>query len=463
MRSQTTNTLLLIRPSCFGFNPETAGSNNFQNDTAAVNTQLLAEKEFASVVKLLNRDSVTTIVFDDEAAKQTPDAIFPNNWVSFHENGKVIIYPMEAANRRRERRQDIIEKICEHAGVHPSVTDLTVFEKKGQFLEGTGSIVFDHVNRKAYMALSSRSHRAPLEALSEVLHYTTHIFETRDHTGNSIYHTNVMMSIGDRFAVVCDEVIPDKGSRFDLLAGLERTGRQLVTIDGNQMNAFAGNVLEIKNAQGDPILLLSQTALRAFTTGQKKVLEQFASLLPVSIPVIEHTGGGSIRCMVAEIFLRKENTEHITIKSPVTAAEFEAYFHLRWKVLRAPWNQPIGTERDDQENSSQHFMAVLPSGKIIATARLKEKEKGKAQLRYMAVDADYHNRGIGKQLLNHIEQAAIQSGYKSIFLQARENAVPFYRSCGYMIVEKTFLLYEEIQHYSMEKKLGNADFNGLKP
>ncbi len=451
--SQTASTLLLVRPSCFGFNSETADSNSFQNDTSAINTQLLAEKEFASVVKLLNRESVTAIVIDDEATKKTPDAIFPNNWVSFHENGKVIIYPMEAASRRRERRQDIIEKVCEHAGVRPSVTDLTAFEKKGHYLEGTGSVVFDHLNRKAYMALSSRSHRDPLEALSEELQYTTHIFETRDYTGKPVYHTNVMMSIGNRFAVVCDAVIPDKGSRFELLAVLERTGRQLVTIDGNQMNAFAGNVLEIKNEKGDPFILLSQQALGAFTSLQKKTLENFASLLPVSIPTIEHTGGGSVRCMVAEVFLRKGKEEKVQIKSPVTSAEFEACYHLRWSVLRAPWNQPTGSERDDQESISQHFMAVLPSGKIIATARLQDKQPGIAQLRYMAVDPGYHNRGIGKQMLDYIEKAAFQSGYSTIFLQARENAVPFYRTRNYSLIEKTFLLYDEIQHYSMRKEL----------
>jgi len=452
--TQATDTLLLIRPSHFGYNRETAPSNNFQNELLAIDTGKKARREFEDVVKLFASENIGTIVIDDVHSAKTPDAVFPNNWVSFHADGKVVLYPMETPNRRRERRMEVVEKVCEIKGIsNPEIIDLTNYEKKGQYLEGTGSIVFDHLNKKAFVALSSRSHITPLNALSEILGYTIHTFQTRDHASIPVYHTNVMMSIGKQFAVVCDSCISEKSARLNLLQEIELTDRKVVSIDGNQMHAFAGNMLEVQNLKGDPYILLSETALSALTSLQRKSLEKYATLLPAPIPVIEKVGGGSIRCMVAEVFLKgTKNQSEVVIRAPKSADEFEAGYSLRWKVLRAPWNQPLGSERDDQEATSNHFIAMV-NGKIVGTTRLQELAPGTAQVRYMAVDHDYHGKGIGKQLMLAIETSAKQSGFKRIFLQARENAVPFYKSLGYNIIEKTFLLYSEIQHYSMEKNL----------
>lgn len=454
---QTASNLLLIRPSHFGFNAETAESNSYQQSVGQTDISAAAIKEFDAVVKILQREQIKTTVFDDIPNANTPDAIFPNNWVSFHANGVVILYPMNTPNRRREKRMDIVERICEMNGVtNPEIIDLGGYEKKGAFLEGTGSIVFDHLHKKGYVALSPRSHKAPLEEITKKTGYDFRVFETNDGNGKPIYHTNVMMSIGNRFTVICESCIENKSNRKKLLDYLDNTGRQLITIDQTQVAAFAGNMLEVKNRNGDPFLLLSETALAALHTNQKKSLEKQCSLLPFSIPNIEKVSGGSIRCMVAEIFFPQGNNKpDVQISAPKSEADFEAYYFLRWSVLRKPWHQLQGSERDDQEATSMHFMAKLPDGKLAGTARLQEMDPATAQVRYMAVAAEYHGMGIGKQLMQAMEKKAGEMGYKKIFLQARENAVAFYKANGFQIIEKTFLLYDEIQHYSMIKTLGS--------
>lgn len=450
--NQTANTVMLIRPSHFGFNPETAFTNSFQQQGYQKNIAEKALSEFNAFAEALQREGIRTVIFEDIPTTNTPDAIFPNNWISFYEDGKVVLYPMESPSRRRERRSEIIESLQEIFGYRVNETiDLTSFEKKGKFLEGTGSIVFDHSNKIAYMAISSRSSREVLDQLCEQLDYRPFAFNTTDHLGKPIYHTNVMMSVGEKFVVVCLSCI--SGSSSGLLSSLEKSSKAIVEISGDQMAAFAGNMLELRNQTGDPFIVLSDTAMKSLTNPQKRTLEQFATLLPIAIPTIERHGGGSVRCMMAEVFLPKVvSNNEVVIRSPKTYDEFEEYFALRWKVLRAPWNQPAGSERDDQEGISNHFMAVQ-NGKIIGVGRFQELDAETIQVRYMAVDPEFHGKGVGKLLMKSIEVEASSKGYRKVFLQARENAVPFYLVNRYRLIEKTHLLFGSIQHFSMEKRI----------
>src|SRR5688572_221836 len=222
---QSSNSLLLIRPSHFGYNFQTAPSNSFQQQLLVPNANELALVELEHVVSKLSKENISTVVLNDIGKHQTPDAVFPNNWVSFHENGTIVIYPMEAPNRRYERRMDVIEKVCEWKNMKNfNLLDLTQFEKSGKFLEGTGSVVFDHLNKKGYAALSSRTHSEPLNELLESIGYKGITFHTRDHSGRPVYHTNVMLSIGENFAVVCDEIIHDSNERHELFDSLDKSG-----------------------------------------------------------------------------------------------------------------------------------------------------------------------------------------------------------------------------------------------
>lgn len=452
--SQASDTLLLIRPSNFGFNPETAASNSFQNNPSNVPVRELAIAEFNAAVSLLQRESVNTVVFDDIPKDRTPDSIFPNNWVSFHKDGKVVLYPMEAPNRRREKRRDILEMLKNEKGYELSeIIDLSEFEKASQYLEGTGSIVFDHINKIAYVAISSRSHITPLKKITEQLDYRYSTFHAIDYSGKPVYHTNVVMSVGTSFVVINASSIEDLAERNKLLQELD--SRQIIEITNEQMSNFAGNMLEVTNTKGEPYILLSATALKSLNSKQVKALESYASLLPFSIPTIEKVGGGSIRCMVAEMFLPKRGKNFpMRIVEPKGNVEFEKYFGLRWAILRKPWNQPEGSERDDQEETSIHRMAITDDGKIAGVARLQYNSAEEAQIRFMAVADEFQGKGVGKKLITALEEVARKAGRKKIFLQARENAVPFYKSMGYSIVEKTFLLFGEIQHFSMEKVIG---------
>ncbi|MBL0342571.1 MAG: GNAT family N-acetyltransferase [Bacteroidetes bacterium] len=334
------------------------------------------------------------------------------------------------------------------------IINLSDYEKHLKFLEGTGSIVFDHLNRIAYVALSARSHIEPLQKLTELLNYQAHTFHTADYAGNPIYHTNVMMSVGNHFAVVCTSSMPNENERNALLAGLENNSKELIEITGQQMVAYAGNMLEVSNSKEEPLLLLSETAIKSLTPNHVKSLEKYGSLVPVSIPVIERIGGGSIRCMVAEIFLPESSKfTRFNILQPQSNSDFEKYYGLRWRVLREPWNQPQGSERDDLEPTSIHRMAVAENGLVAGVARLHYLNETEAQIRFMAVAPEFQGKGVGKILVYALELEAKKSGRKRVFLQAREKAVPFYLRLGYSIVEKTFLLYEQIQHFSMEKEV----------
>lgn len=297
---QTTNNILLVRPANFGFNEETRASNAFQNETneGAETIRQKASLEFEAFATTLKAHGVNVFVFDDTVEPIKTDAVFPNNWISFHADGTVVLYPMLSPNRRNERRADIIESLRDKFEI-TNIIDLSVYESENRFLEGTGSIVFDHVNKIAYAALSPRTKAEMLDRLCKELRYQPLMFSARDQNGVEIYHTNVMMCVGERFAVVCLDSIADPSDRVAVSNALTSTGHEIVDITFNQMNSFAGNML----ALGGSLLIMSHRALHSLTAEQKNTLEKYCELVPLTIPTIETVGGGSARCMIAEVFL----------------------------------------------------------------------------------------------------------------------------------------------------------------
>lgn len=450
--SQSASVLLLVRPSCFGSNPETAVSNLFQ-EFLTDNVSLSGKNEFNAFADRLSNENIRSIIFEDDPSLQCPDAVFPNNWISMHHDGTVVLYPMMAPSRRRERRMDLIEKLKASGFDVRRVIDLSGYEGKDQFLEGTGSIIFDHPNRRAYMAVSSRSHPVPLKALCEQIGYHPMPFTAGGVGGVPVYHTNVMMSVGNAFAVLCRSWVINSIELKRMDEQLESDEKTIIDITPEQAVAFAGNVLEVKNIKGEPCIILSETAIKSLNRNQTRKLESYASLLPVAVPVIEKYGGGSVRCMMAEVFLPKKNSESsFFITEPKTPADFEEYFRVRWRVLREPWHQPPGSERDEMETSAKHYMAVNGAGKIIGVGRIQLNDEHTAQVRFMAVDQAFAGMGIGKKLMTEMENYVRSSGRNRIFLQAREQAIGFYLSLGYRLIEKSYLLFDSIQHYAMEKE-----------
>ncbi len=304
---QSTSNILLIRPSNFVFNTETAGSNSFQNNFKNLDAETINKKvseEFEQFVEVLKSKAVHVIVIDDTDSPQKPDAIFPNNWVTFHEDGTVIVYPMFAQNRRYERRQDIIDEL-EKNFIMKKIIDISEYEKENKFLEGTGSIVFDHINKIGYACLSPRTNKELFMLVCEMLNYKPVYFHASDKDGKEIYHTNVMMCIGEKFSVICLESITDKQERTLVSNSLSETGLEIIAITNEQMNHFAGNMLAIETENKKSILALSQSAFVSLTANQKKEIEKYSELVPLSINTIETIGGGSARCMMAEIFLKR--------------------------------------------------------------------------------------------------------------------------------------------------------------
>jgi hypothetical protein len=302
---QTTKNILLIRPSNFVFNSETEASNAFQVKVSE-SEDVIKERafaEFEAFASTLKSKGVNVLVFDDTQLPAKPDAIFPNNWVTFHSDGTVILYPMFAHNRRHERRKDIIDSLKNNFKV-TNVVDLSKYEKENKFLEGTGSIVFDHDNKIAYACLSPRTNRELFVRVCDYLHYKPIYFYSHDKGGKEIYHTNVMMCIGEKFVVICLDSITNKQERENVLHSLSSTGHQIIDISFEQMNQFAGNMLAIKNNNEQNLLVLSQTSFDSLTTEQKVELEKYSKLIPLSIRTIETIGGGSARCMIAEVFLK---------------------------------------------------------------------------------------------------------------------------------------------------------------
>ncbi len=301
---QTSNNILLVRPSTFSFNAETAESNAFQikiNESE----EIIKEKklqEFDAFVTTLRSKDVNVFVIDDTEYPPKPDAIFPNNWVTFHTDGTVILYPMFAANRRHERRQDIIDSLKKDFQVN-KILDLSKYESEQRYLEGTGSIIFDHTNKLAYACLSPRTDKELFIEVCDYLKYKPIYFYSYDRNGKEIYHTNVMMCIGERFSVICLASITDNNERDKVVQSLTETGHQIIDISFEQMEKFAGNMLAIRTNDNKSLLALSQSSFDSLTTIQKTEIEKYSELVPLSITTIETIGGGSARCMMAEIFL----------------------------------------------------------------------------------------------------------------------------------------------------------------
>lgn len=298
--------VLMVRPACFGWNPQTQESNRFQRDDAAFarNANERACMEFDTLAAALRGAGVDVRVATDRTEPICPDAVFPNNWVSLHEDGTVVLYPMLARNRRLERRLDIIATLAAGCGLAVRrLLDLTHYESRGLFLEGTGSVVFDHAQRIAYACLSPRTHREPLAELCEELGYTPVAFAASDADGVAIYHTNVMLAVGPRTCVVAADAI-DAADRERVLSSLAVAGRTIETIDARQMAGFAGNVLELRAADGRSVLALSSTAREAFgPTAFGRLAAAVDQVVVAAIPTIETLGGGSVRCMLAEVRL----------------------------------------------------------------------------------------------------------------------------------------------------------------
>lgn len=305
---QSTNSILLIRPCNFIFNAETAASNAFQNNIEDTNKRIHNSvlNEFENFCTQLSAKGINVTIVNDTANPIKPDAIFPNNWISFHKDGTVVLYPMFATNRRTERRLDIIETLKTNYHVK-NIIDFSIFENENEFLEGIGSIVFDHAHKIAYACLSPRTNKGLFIKLCAKLGYTPTHFRACDESGQEIYHTNVMMSIAENIAIICTDSIVSKIEKEHVIQSLVNTGHEIIEISYTQMNHFVGNVLALQTNTGKPLLVLSLTANNFLMPGQKETLQKHYELLTLAIPTIETIGGGSARCMMAEIFLPQKN------------------------------------------------------------------------------------------------------------------------------------------------------------
>ena len=307
MKKQITDTVLMIRPVRFRTNEETIVNNYFQKGINITQEEInrKAQQEFDRLVQKLREGGVHVIQVEDIYEQDTPDSIFPNNWISFHNNGDVAIYPMFAENRRRERREDILD-IVEEAGFEiENVFDYTEAENEGIFLEGTGAMVLDRIHRKAYCALSPRASEELFIEFCEDFEYTPVIFRAFQKTDGElkpIYHTNVMMALGRTFAIVCLDTIEDKNERKNVLNHLKEDKKEIITISREQVDYYAGNMLEVKGKEHS-YLVMSQTAYESLTPQQIEAIERHTQILYSDLSTIEICGGGSARCMLAEVFL----------------------------------------------------------------------------------------------------------------------------------------------------------------
>ncbi|MEM6513235.1 MAG: arginine deiminase-related protein [Pseudomonadota bacterium] len=303
--SQLASTVLMVRPAQFHCNPLAAVSNAFMQaiDRTPAEEQALAEQEFDGLVAVLQRAAVDVIVVDDTVEPETPDAVFPNNWMSTHADGRFVMYPMAVANRREERRDDIVELLEERGFSVSSVVNLSAHEKDEQFLEGTGSLVLDRPNRIAYACRSARTHSAVLDEFATRFGYALVVFDAVDQRGQAIYHTNVMMNIGESFAVVCLESIPSRNERDAVVRSLGRTGHEIIDISQQQLLSMAGNMLELRSRDGQHLLAMSARARMSLSDAQRDRLESYATIVSAPINSIEESAGGSVRCMLAEIHL----------------------------------------------------------------------------------------------------------------------------------------------------------------
>ncbi|MCX2720653.1 arginine deiminase-related protein [Poritiphilus sp. M415] len=310
---QITNSILMIRPVNFRMNEQTAVNNYFMEDLSIKNAEInaRAQHEFDQFVEVLLSHGVDVTVVDDRVETDTPDSIFPNNWISFHDNGTVVVYPMFAENRRKERREDLLDILEEKGFRIDQVVDYTAAEEDSLFLEGTGSILMDRINQKAYCALSERAHEELLIEFCEDFECTPVIFtayQTVEGERLPIYHTNVMMCMGEDFAVICLDSIDDKSEKRNVLNHLKQDGKTIVEISETQMHQFAGNMLQVIGSDAQRLLVMSSSAYNSLTPAQIATLEKYNDkIVHSALDTIETCGGGSARCMMAEVFLPRQS------------------------------------------------------------------------------------------------------------------------------------------------------------
>lgn len=312
MPRQTTSTLLMIRPVGFRMNEQTAVNNYYQKVLDGLSPEKVNEaaiQEFDRFMGVLESKGINVISIQDTPNPDTPDSIFPNNWVSFHHDGRVALYPMFAENRRLERREDIFDDLKNHYGFEINeIIDFTEFEDHNKYLEGTGSMILDRYNRIAYAAISERTDRRAFELFCEVFDYVGVVFEAFQSVGEErklIYHTNVMMCIANHFAIVCLDAIDDAEEREMVSQTIRDSGKEIISISEEQTQRFAGNMLEVANSEGKSYLVMSTSAFEALNTEQKERIEKHSEIIHSSLDTIEACGGGSARCMMAEVFLPK--------------------------------------------------------------------------------------------------------------------------------------------------------------
>jgi hypothetical protein len=305
---QITDTVLMIEPAAFGFNAETAQNNYFQINSENAETQTKALQEFKNFVEKLRNKGINVITVKDTLEPHTPDSIFPNNWISMHSDGTVVLYPMCAVNRRWERRSDILEMLQEKFQVK-EIVDLSASENEGKFLEGTGSMIFDHDYKIAYGSVSLRLDEKLFRDFCKKFGFTPvvfHSYQTANNERLPIYHTNVMMCVADKFVVICLDCIDDETERVNVVNAIVNSGKEIVEISENQMQQFAGNMLQIQNAEGKKFLVMSQSAYQSLTEEQISTIEKYSEIIYSDLETIETNGGGSARCMLAEVFLEKK-------------------------------------------------------------------------------------------------------------------------------------------------------------
>lgn len=303
---QTTDTVLMIEPIAFGYNEQTAKNNYFQVEQKDSDIQQKALAEFNGFVEKLRSKGINVITIKDTLEPHTPDSIFPNNWVSFGEDGKVFLYPMFAPNRRDERRQEILEEIKNQGFQIKEIIDLSSSENENLFLEGTGSMIFDHEHKIAYGSVSLRLNEELFRDFCSKIGYEAVVFHSYQTAGTErlpIYHTNVMMCIADRFAVICLDCIDDELEREKVQEMIKSTDKEIIEISEDQMQQFAGNMLQVRNSEGETFLVMSQSAYQSLTTEQIKNIEKYSEIIYSDLSTIEVNGGGSARCMLAEVFL----------------------------------------------------------------------------------------------------------------------------------------------------------------
>lgn len=305
---QTTDTVLMIEPAAFGFNAETAQNNYFQINSENAETQNRALQEFNNFVEKLRSKGINVITVKDTLEPHTPDSIFPNNWISMHQDGTVVLYPMCAVNRRWERRNDILEMIQKNFKVK-EIVDLSAPENEGNFLEGTGSMIFDHDNKIAYGSVSLRLDEELFRDFCKKFGFEPvvfHSYQTANNERLPIYHTNVMMCVADQFVVICLDCIDDETERVKVVNAIVNSGKEIIEISENQMQQFAGNMLQVQNSEGKKFLVMSQSAYQSLTPEQISNIEKYSEIIYSDLETIETNGGGSARCMLAEVFLEKK-------------------------------------------------------------------------------------------------------------------------------------------------------------